>query len=109
MTGAELTAFESTARSVVGIIRQIVRQYRESRIVDHNKTRELQLTADSAYRQAMALALGELARIHIQEIAETQRLIDSLKLKEEALGHAMRHLEKLSYALEQNLEGLRRG
>ena len=109
MTGSELAAFGSSARAVTSTIMQIVSAYRRNKFVDREKLRQLELQAETALRAVRAHALGHLYRVNIEEIAATQKTIESLHLSGAALEHAMLHLEQLSSDLLANLREFRNG
>jgi hypothetical protein len=109
VTGSELAAIKASAGAVTSTVMQIVSAYKQNRYVSKEKLRQLELEAETALRAARAHAMGRLYRVNIEEIAETQRYIDSLRLGGPALDYAMSHLEQLSSDLTANLRDFRNG
>ncbi|HEY1915851.1 MAG TPA: hypothetical protein VGH27_09775 [Streptosporangiaceae bacterium] len=104
MTG-EMVTFKASAGAVAVTLSDVIASYKRTRTVNHGKLVLLEMQADAALRIARARGTSSLAQINIEEIAATQRLIDSLNLYGPALDHAMRQLETLSYSLAENLRG----
>lgn len=102
--GGELVVLEQQARSIVGLVSDLVSGWQYSRQVTRQKIQELQSTAQVALREGAARGIGELCRINIEEIAKTSELISSLPLQGESRDMAMAHLRQLSEALERNLD-----
>ena len=105
VTGSELVAFNVSANALAITVSNVVSLYRRDRAIDRAKLRQIEQEAEEALRYARGQALGNLARINIEEIAATQRYIDSLRLKDAALDYAMQTLEQLHRQLIENLKG----
>lgn len=88
---------------------QIIAAYKQTKTINRAKLRQLELEAETALRAMQGHAMGHLYRVNIEEIAKTQRYIDSLHLGGLALDHAMGQLEQLSSELAANLMDFRHG
>jgi hypothetical protein len=106
VTGSELATFKVSATAISVSISEVVSLYKRNRVVNRAKLQQLQLQAEQALREARTRAVANLARVNIEEIAATQRYIDSLHLNGAALDYAMLHLEQLSVQLADNLKRL---
>jgi len=104
MTGSELAAFNASANALAVSVSNIISLYRRDRAIDRAEIQKIALNAEAALAEARARALGNLAIINIQEIAATQRYIDSLSLNNAALDGAILTLEQLSLQLAENLK-----
>lgn len=98
------TAAEASANEVAQTAGGVVELYRKSLLVDQVALRHLAVQADQAVATTRAQAISSLARVNLEELAETLRFIDSLHLEGPALGAAMIHLEALSRELSKNLK-----
>jgi hypothetical protein len=88
---------------------EILRGRRERREVTAAARRRLTEDIEYMERQARAHHLSELARTHIRELVDTQRLVDSLQPSGEAYWACMEHIRQLSLKLAANLDDFGRG
>jgi hypothetical protein len=106
VTGGELVTFKVSATALAVTVSDLISFYRRNRTVNRSQLAQIQLKANETLRIARARAVGDLARVNVEEIARTQYLIDSLNLDGMALTHAMMTLDQLSVELMTNLKGL---
>jgi hypothetical protein len=99
----------SSIRAVGSAVTEVLRTYQTTRAV---KKGELQILKDriaESRAQIGAEARGRLIRTNLQELAETQRLIDSMGLSGETLRYAMEQLRTLHNELTRNFVECSRG
>lgn len=91
-------------RAVTSVVSDVLRTYRLSQATRQAELRRLDDKLAEARALTRASAIGVLFRANIEEIAATQRLIDSQELSGEALRYAMAQLGELSVELKRNVE-----
>jgi hypothetical protein len=104
LVGKELVVLSQAVSSVAATAGELVRMYRESRVVDRAHIARLRADIALVERQARARNLAALARTNIDEIVATQRYIDELEPTGEALFLCLREVRQLSDELSYNLK-----
>ena len=106
MTGAEVTVFQQSAATLISTIRSVVKIYRQTSVVNRGELAVIREHTKLALAMAHGHALGQLARVHLNEIGDTQHLIDSYSQRGAGpvqIRAMMSQLEILSQALDDNM------
>ena len=100
----------STAITVLGLAEGVCKAtaslidvFNSGRQIRRREMTELKIRIDSFIRSEYAHQAGELVRVHIEEIAKTQRYIEEQHLSGTALNLAMSQLEALNAKLSISL------
>ena len=96
-------AWVPVAKAVATAAGNIAKAYRTYQDQRREEVQQLQLRAEAALRREMAHLNGELARVHVEEIAITARFINAQNLSGPALDQAMQQLSVLSGKLALSL------
>ena len=100
----------TTAITVLGLAEGVCKAtaslidvFNSGRQLRRREMNELKIRIDYFLRSEYARQSGELVRVHIEEIAKTQRYIDEQNLTGTALNLAMSQLEALNSKLSNSL------
>ena len=104
----ELVLLQSV-RTATGTATDIIRLYRERRVVDRANLARLRDQVALIERQAHAENVAALARTNIQELVKTQRLIDSMEPTGETFWLCIQQVRQLGDELAANLRAYSRG
>lgn len=99
----------TSIRGVFAAVAEIVKTYHCSRVYRRAEMDALRDRLTEARACVAARQRGHLIRVNIEEIVETQQLIDSSNLSGAALGCAIDELRVLSVSLRRNFEEFYRG
>ncbi|WP_330474739.1 hypothetical protein [Terrabacter sp. C0L_2] len=98
-----------SVQAVSTALGEVLKTYQLSRTVRRAEVVALREKVTEARAAAGAHARGRLIRTNLEELIETQRLIDSEGLRGDALTYAMEQLRLLNIELKRNFEAFARG
>lgn len=101
--------FARSVQAVSSALGEVLRTYRLTRTYSRAELVAVMDRAREAQAHAAPQARGRLIRANLEELAETQRLIDSQRLTGHALAYAMDQLHLLHVDLKRNYEAFGRG
>lgn len=106
--GQELAVAQSV-RAVSSAVGEVLKTYQLTKTIRRGEVAALRDRISEARAVAGAQARGRLIRTNLEELAETQRMIDAEGLQGETLTYAMDQLRVLHVELKRNFEGFSRG
>ena len=106
---AQEIVIAQSVQAVSSALGEVLKTYQLTRTVRRAEVIALKDRVSEARAIAGAHSRGRLIRTNLEELAETQRMIDNENLKGEVLSYAMEQLRLLHMDLKRNYEAFARG
>lgn len=105
--GTEMTIWTAT-KDVSNALTAVINTYKSFRVVRKQEMAALDIKIKTFQAKTYAREVGEVIRLNIQEIADTQRYIEQQNCTGLALEMAIDQLGELNILLRDNLSSLRK-